>query len=233
MRRLAILVAIVGFAGIAIWLLGGSVIDGSGGGDSIMRMIYLGLVLLLLVGGLAGSGPGLGPIVRNLAIWAAVIIALVAGYQNRYELQDLASRLTAGLVPGSPVSRRGEDGAIAVVLDRMGNGHFFVRAGVNGALTPMIVDTGATTTVLTTEDARRAGFDPAALSYSLPVMTANGTGRAARATAEELTVGDISRRGVEVLVAEPGRLGQSLLGMNFLSTLSGYEVRGDRLTLYD
>jgi aspartyl protease family protein len=36
-----------------------------------------------------------------------------------------------------------------------------------------------------------------------------------------------------LLVAEDGRLGQSLLGMNFIGTLSGFDVRGDRLVLRD
>jgi aspartyl protease family protein len=232
MRGLLILVAVIAVvAGIA-WFGFGPGEVGSGGTD-MLRLVYLGLVLAFVAGGLFGSGIGLSAGLRNLAIWAAILVALIGGYQFRYELQDVASRLTAGLVPGSPISGRGADGQISVVLDRMGDGHFFVRADVNGSLTPMIVDTGATTTVLTSGDARRAGFDPAALDFVLPVMTANGLARAARVTVDELKIGDISRRGQEVMVAEEGKLAQSLLGMNFLSSLSGFDVRGDRLTLYD
>lgn len=232
MRGLFILIAaLLGIGALAWFGLGpaGAGLDG----DQFMRLVYLGLLVTLLASGLLGSGIGIGRGVRNLAIWAAIVIGLVAGYQYRYEVQDIASRLTAGLVPGSPISSRDTEGRIAVVLDRMGNGHFFVRAEVNGALTPMVVDTGATTTVLTAGDARRAGFDPAALAYNIPVMTANGAARAARVTADRLAVGEIGRDRIEMLVAEDGRLEQSLLGMNFLSSLSGFDVRGDRLTLYD
>ncbi|MBX3530736.1 MAG: TIGR02281 family clan AA aspartic protease [Rhizobiaceae bacterium] len=232
MRGLAILVAVLTAAGAVAWF-GFGANGGAPDGDDVMRLIYLGLILALVSSGLLGSGIGLGNGLRSFAIWAAIAIALVGGYQYRYELQDIASRLTAGLIPGSPISNRDAEGRIAVVLDRMGDGHFFVRAEVNGALTPMIVDTGATTTVLTSADARRAGFDPSSLSYTLPVMTANGTARAARVTVGELKVGDIARQGQEVMVAEEGRLAASLLGMNFLSSLSGFDVRGDRLTLYD
>jgi aspartyl protease family protein len=232
MRGLAILVTVLAAAGAIAWFGFGPDAGAPGGGD-LMRLVYLGLVLALVASGLLGSGIGLGNGLRSFAIWAAIVVALVGGYQYRYELQDIASRLTAGLIPGSPISSRDAEGRIAVVLDRMGDGHFFVRAEVNGALTPMIVDTGATTTVLTSADARRAGFDPSSLSYTLPVMTANGMARAARVTIDELKVGDIARRGQEVMVAEEGRLAGSLLGMNFLSSLSGFDVRGDRLTLYD
>ena len=61
----------------------------------------------------------------------------------------------------------------------------------------------------------------------------NGTARAAATRAAELTVGAIVRRNVTVLVTPDGSLGQSLLGMNFISTLSGFDMRGDRLVLRD
>lgn len=232
MRALLVLIVLLVGAGAVAWFGFGPNAE-IGDGDWAVRLLQLGLILVLLGGGLFGPGVGLGRSLRTLAVWAAIVLALAVGYQHRYELQDIASRVTAGLVPGSPLSRRDAEGRIAVVLDRMGDGHFFVRAEVNGALTPMIVDTGATTTVLTGADAKRAGFDPAALSYTLPVMTANGVARAARVRADSVRIGDIERQHVELLVAEEGRLAQSLLGMNVLSSLSGFEVRGDRLTLYD
>jgi aspartyl protease family protein len=226
--------ALVAILGVGVVLAGvWYASDGGLDGDSVMRLVYLGLILALVASGLLGSGIGLGATARNLAVWAAIVIALVAGYQYRYELQDIASRLSAGVIPGSPISSRDSEGRIAVVLDKMGDGHFFVRAEVNGALVPMVVDTGATTTVLTSADAQRAGFDLASLAFNVPVMTANGAGRAARVRADELRVGAIARAGQDLLVAEAGRLETSLLGMSFLSSLSGFDMRGDRLTLYD
>ena len=47
------------------------------------------------------------------------------------------------------------------------------------------------------------------------------------------TVGAIVRKNLPLLVAEDSRLGQSLLGMNFMGTLAGFDVRGDRLVLRD
>jgi aspartyl protease family protein len=38
---------------------------------------------------------------------------------------------------------------------------------------------------------------------------------------------------VPVFVAARGQLEQSLLGMNFIGTLSSFEIRGDRMILRD
>jgi len=41
------------------------------------------------------------------------------------------------------------------------------------------------------------------------------------------------RKDMPVMVAAPGMLEQSLLGMNFINSLSGFDVRGDRMILRD
>jgi aspartyl protease family protein len=203
------------------------------GNEKFGRGVYLALWGLVIAAGVVGSRRLMGNAARNLAIWIAVVLVLVAGFQYRYELQDVAYRVTAGLVPGSPLSSVDEKGRNVVTLQKLDNGHFGVRADVDGAGISMIVDTGATRTVLTADDAARAGIDIARLNYNLPVMTANGPAQAASVTADELSVGTIKRRHMAVLVAAPGSLGQSLLGMNFINSLSGFDMRGDRMILYD
>ena len=51
--------------------------------------------------------------------------------------------------------------------------------------------------------------------------------------AREVRIGSIVREHVPVLVAEDGRLGQSLLGMDFIGSLNGFQIRGDRMILMD
>lgn len=228
---------------IALAILGGGLlfllISGEDGtpaglpGDDFARLVYLSALGLVLAAGLIGSGIGLRGAARSIAIWLAIVVALVGGYQYRYELQDVASRLTAGLVPGSPLSTTDGEGRVSVALERLRDGHFAVRAQINGKETWMVVDTGATTSVLSAADASAAGFEVGQLSYSVPIMTANGPANAARVTADEIRVGQISRPRLTVLVAQPGMLDRSLLGMNFISTLTGFDMRGDRLTLID
>ncbi|TIT01786.1 TIGR02281 family clan AA aspartic protease [Mesorhizobium sp.] len=197
------------------------------------RLIWLGALVALIGAGLLRSGRPLGAMARNLGTWAVIVLALIAGYQYRYELQDFASRVTAGLVPGSPLALGLEDGHATVTLDKAGNGHFEARIMINGAPVRAVVDTGATSTVLTAQDAQAAGFNPAVLNFTIPVSTANGVARAAAVRTDELAIGGIVRKDMPVMIAAPGMLGQSLLGMNFISSLSGFDVRGDRMILRD
>jgi aspartyl protease family protein len=233
MNRYFIGIIIVG-VGLAVLLI----TDSSGSvlgldSNSFARLVYGGAIVTVLAAGLLASRRNLSGGLRAAAAWLAIALALVAGYQYRYELQDFASRVTAGLVPGSPLSSVDGDGRATVMMEKRENGHFEVRGTVEGADVEFLVDTGATSTVLTADDARRAGIDVASLNYSIPVATANGTTTAAAARAREITVGSIIRRNQPILVAGEGSLGQSLLGMNFISTLSGFDMRGDRLTLRD
>lgn len=201
--------------------------------DSFARMLYLGLLVVVIGSAVLARRTPLSGMARNIAVWIAIMVALVAGHQYRYELQDIANRVTAGLVPGSPLSIGTAETGHMVRLDKQGDGHFFVRAAVDGVPVRFVIDTGATLTVLTAEDARRAGVNVDSLAFNVPVSTANGVTYAARATADDISVGSIVRRRMPVLVAAPGSLGQSLLGMNFLGSLSGYDVRGDAMILRD
>jgi aspartyl protease family protein len=95
----------------------------------------------------------------------------------------------------------------------------------------MIVDTGASTIVLRPEDAKKAGIDVSKLSFTVPVMTANGRTVAARVRLDSVAIGPLQREDVDALVAEPKALTESLLGMSFLGRLRSYEFSGDFLTL--
>ena len=95
----------------------------------------------------------------------------------------------------------------------------------------MIVDTGASTIVLRPEDAKKVGIDVSKLSYTVPVLTANGRTTAARVRLEKVAIGPLERGDVDALVAEPKALTESLLGMSFLGRLRSYEFSGDFLSL--
>jgi aspartyl protease family protein len=167
---------------------------------------------------------------KHIAVWAGLILLLVAGYSYRDLLTgvyaDARARITGELVPQRGVAV----GADAVRFRLAGDGHFHVEAEVNGARVDFMLDTGASDVVLTPEDARRLGWDPEALDYTRPYDTANGTVRGAPVRLDEVRIGPIRLRDVAASVNQTP-MESSLLGMSLLKRLSGVEFQGDQLTL--
>ncbi|MGI9353337.1 MAG: TIGR02281 family clan AA aspartic protease [Rhizobiaceae bacterium] len=170
---------------------------------------------------------------RNAAIWIGIILVLTAGYVFRYDFQDIGSRMTAGLIPGSPRTVHSLEGRERVVLSKADGEHFLARMKVNDVNLTMLVDTGATSILLTERDAASVGIDVGQLQYNIPTSTANGLAYAARARIDTLQLGPIERRNMSVLVSKNSALSENLLGMSFLGSLSSFEFRGDELYLTD
>jgi aspartyl protease family protein len=162
---------------------------------------------------------------QSTLIWVVIALLLAVGYTYRFELQDVSDRVLAEMVPGH-VATRGH----TVEIVRSG-GSFSIGAQVNGAHVPMALDTGASSVVLTQEAAKAAGLPLEMLAYTVNIDTANGRARAASVTLERLAVGGIVERSVPALIAQPGQLHTSLLGMSFLNRLESWEVRGDQLLM--
>jgi aspartyl protease family protein len=148
----------------------------------------------------------------------------------------LSQRTVKDLVPGTSANSAAhyadnKDGPRAVRLRKGEGGQFTARAEVNGANIDLIVDTGASAVVLKHADAEKAGIDTSALTFSTPVETGNGTAYAAPVRLRSITIGPLRLEGVEALVAKPGSVNESLLGMSFLRRLRSYDMAGDFLTL--
>src|SRR3989304_1301189 len=161
-----------------------------------------------------------------ILFWAVIGLLLVVGYSYRFELRDVADRVIAELVPGH-VAGRGRN----VEVVRGHSGEFALTAHINGARIPMVLDTGASSVVLTQEAAKAAGLPLEVLTYTVNVDTANGRMRAAAVTLDRLAVGGLTERAVPALGAAPSHLKINLLGMSFLNRLQSWEVRGDKLRM--
>jgi aspartyl protease family protein len=164
--------------------------------------------------------------IMGALLWAVIGIVLVIGYSYRYEVNQVADRVIAELMPGHVISH-GRSAEVA----RTSSGDFAISAQINGARVHMVVDTGATSVVLTAEDAKAAGLPLALLNYTVNIETANGRARAAPVALDRVAMGELEERSVEALVAQPGQLRTSLLGMSFLNRLQSWQVNGDRLML--
>jgi len=118
-----------------------------------------------------------------------------------------------------------------VQIPRGQSGEFALSAKINGVPMPMVVDTGATSVVLTQETAKAIGLPLELLEYDVDVQTAGGRTKAARVTLDRLAVGRLVERSVPALVVPHGQMKTNLLGMSFLDRLESWEVRADHLML--
>ena len=231
---LMIVLAILG-AGLALLIFNNDAGQTFGfANDDFAHLVQLSAIAILLSAGvLAGRRGKASEVLRNIVIWLVVALVLVAGYVYRDDFRSIGARVTAGLIPGSPMVMTTSEGGSEVVLYRARNGHFQAQVSVDGKTIPMLVNTGASSIVLSWRDAQAIGLDPSKLDFTTPVMTANGRAMAAPVRLDNVGIGPIARQNLRALVAEQGRLEQSLLGMSFLSTLGSLQMQTDQLRLRD
>jgi aspartyl protease family protein len=187
---------------------------------NVVLLVFLGGAVVTLFRG------RLTHALQAALFWTTVVVLLAVGYTYRFELREVADRVLSELIPGYAASR-----GHMVEISRGRAGDFSIRARINGAQIPMVLDTGASAVVLTQEAAKAAGLPLEVLSYTVQVDTANGRTRAAQVTLDRVAVGSIVELSVPALIAQPGQLRTNLLGMSFLNRLQGWEVRGDKLVM--
>ena len=155
------------------------------------------------------------------------LLALTANAVVAYKDPQRAARANGA---GSDFWRQRES-AYAVQIPRGSNGEFAVQARINGIAAAMVVDTGATSVVLTYETAKAVGLPLELLEYNVDVQTAGGHTKAARLWLDRMTIGKLVERSVPALVVPRGQMKANLLGMSFLDRLESFEVRADHLML--
>jgi len=154
--------------------------------------------------------------------WVAIFAAGFVLFAFRDNFTWVAQRLRAE-ADGTPVSQ-GREMRIPMAID----GHFWVKAELNGQEVRFLVDSGATTTTIDRNTARAAGVEISQRRDQY-VRTGNGVIRVASARADEIKIGTITRHDVALEVADNDDL--NVLGMNYLSTLSRWGVEGRWLVL--
>jgi aspartyl protease family protein len=190
--------------------------------------IGVSLLLWLALSGWRSARPSdIARLATAAMTWALLFIAATGFYAYRFEASEIFARITGELLPSEPQVERGGE----VVINRRYSGEFAIAGRVNNARVTFRFDTGASSVVLSAEDARRAGVETSRLVFDVPVATANGAAMAAETRLDQIAVGPIVMRNVPAMVARRGALDESLLGMSFLERLKSYTVERDRLIL--
>lgn len=200
--------------------------------DDLAGLVYFGLLGAVIGATVIGMHRNIGEMLRNMLIWLVMMLGLATGWLYQDQAREMVLRVAGGLAPGRPVSISDGNGP-AVLIRKSLNGHFEAAGEVNGNPVSFLIDTGATSIALSHDDALRVGFSDDDLRYTLVINTANGKAKAAAVSLDTVTVGTVQRTGLRAVVAEPGQLDQSLLGMNFISSLTAFEMRRDEVILRD
>lgn len=194
-------------------------------GNQALNLIYLVLLLVLVGSGLAIRRAPIGQTLKMVLAWVLIFGVGFAVFTLREEFGALGRRMLAELSGEAAQQVKGGEIRIRASQD----GHFWIDGEVNGRAVRFLVDSGATVTTLTRTTADRAGVASGG-GFGVMVNTANGTTMVDRGRAGSLKVGPIERSDLPVHIS--ATLGDTnVLGMNFLSTLSGWGVEGRFLVL--
>jgi aspartyl protease family protein len=166
--------------------------------------------------------------VNRILLVIAVLVATagaVVAYGDPTQIARAKSTVSGLLHTLTPSAAR------TVQISRGKAGEFALQVKINGVTTAMVIDTGATSVVLTYETAKAIGLPLELLEYDVDVQTAGGHAKAARLTLDRLAVGKLVERSVPALVVPHGQMKTNLLGMSFLDRLESWEVHADSLVL--
>lgn len=183
------------------------------------RLIYLVLLGSVIAGYfLISNRARMGEVARQAALWGFIFVGVIVAY-------GLWSDVSKTVLPRQSAF---ENGRIEVPVRT--DGHFHLTLHVGDVPVEFIVDTGASSVVLTQRDAERVGIDTDALIFGGRASTANGEVRTARVTLENVRLGDLDEGRLRAFVNE-GDLDSSLLGMSYLRRFGRVEITPDALVL--
>lgn len=192
-------------------------------------LLYAGLAIaaLIAVNIVTRRIPLIGTLLR-FAIWGVAIVLVIGAVQQRSLFDPYFAKLThfLKLQPTDDQQVSGKELRIPMSRD----GHFWVRARVNGVERKLLVDSGATITALSVDTAEAAGLVPEKSPFPIILKTANGAVAARTARVATLRIGNVVARDLPVVVS-PSFGDTEVIGMNFLSKLKSWRVEGDTLIL--
>lgn len=185
---------------------------------------YGSLIYLVLLGAFIASyffvsrQESLSELVRQAALWGFIFLGVIVSY-------GLWSDVSNTVIPRQSAFENGR-----IEVPRRTDGHYYLTLSVGDVPVEFVVDTGATSVVLSQEDAERIGIDTDALIYGGIARTANGEVRTARVNLEGVRLGNLDEGRVRAFVNE-GELETSLLGMSYLQRFTTVSITGGTLVL--
>ena len=178
--------------------------------ESVALAGMLGGKALLVVNGTAPKTVAAGETHQGVKVIST------SGDQAVIEQSGQRQTLRVGDAPvGMGAGKGGSGRGSRIVLTESSGGHFMTAGQINGRAVQFMVDTGATSISMSTQDAERAG-----ISYKsgvpVQISTANGAAQGFRIKLNSVRVADVEVYDVEAVVI-PQPMPFLLLGNSFLT----------------
>lgn len=194
-------------------------------GDQTVGVIW-GIGALVLVGSsLIARRLPIAQTLKMVLAWVAIFAVALLLVSYRAEFRNIWQRVSFELTGDGGQTQGG-----VLRIRQSEDGHFWVRASVNGVEQRFLIDSGATSTALSADTAQAARIEIDQIGYPVIISTANGDVEARRANIERFVVGPIESRDLSVIVS-PAFGSTNVIGMNFLSSLESWRVEGNVLVL--
>lgn len=194
--------------------------------DDNARLIYGLMLIALMVASLAARRLPLKQYAKMILAWIAIFAVAFAIMSFRPEMKMAWNRISGELTGAPRQSMKGD----AIQLVRQDDGHFWMRARLNGHQTDLMIDSGATTTAINSDTARGAKLTLDPVEESIELSTANGIVKARTATVKVVSIGELAIDDLDVVVSD-GFGDTNVAGMNFLDLFDSWNVKGDVMTL--
>ena len=191
------------------------------GSGEIARFIYLSLILLSISGWLIVSlKSDFSKTIQKALIWFLIFFGLVGVY-------GVWTDYSTKSIFGDPlVSKNGTSFSIKKAAD----GHYYSSVKLNDKRIRVLIDTGATKTLLSIEDAEKLDIPISDLEFRNPIQTANGLSYTASYPIKTFEWLGKNYNNLEVQIAD-GNLFHSLLGMDVINSAKAIVISEDLLSI--
>jgi aspartyl protease family protein len=186
--------------------------------------VYALLLIVLIAAGLIARRLPLRQYAKMIGAWIAIFFLIFVIFSFRPEMAMMWDRVKGELTGAPRQSMEGDK----LRLVRQDDGHFWLRASINGVNADFMDDSGATVTAMGDALARQTNVQLDGRKILLE--TANGQIEARTGNIAEFRIGDFQIDDLDVVVGD--NFGDvNVVGMNFLDSFSSWKVQGDVMEL--
>ncbi|RMB55159.1 aspartyl protease family protein [Sphingomonas sp. PP-CE-3A-406] len=187
--------------------------------DRAAQFALYAVMLILPLSALVARRLPLKPVLKMALAWVAIFAVGLLIASQRDRLSGLKTMFADQQVSGTETRIHMAD-----------DGHFWADVDIDGVRRRMLIDSGATTTALSSATAKAASLDSDESPFPAIIETANGTVSARTATAKSVTIGTVTATNLGI-VTSPAFGETDVIGMNFLSRLGSWRVENATLVL--